>query len=107
MTEKKFHAKRERTDLDPRMIVGAGYGEFEYVRYNPDGKNEYELWSFETEALRSKFIKDYGGEVWLPIPAASSYGYGYSPPPSDPDLDCDPGVTTTDLMKPGFAWDRK
>lgn len=88
MSDKNFHVKRERTDLDPRQIVGGGYGEFEYVRYK-DGDRELEMWSFETETFRSKFIKDYGGREHMFTPPTSVY-YGapyYGCPPADPDCD--------------------
>lgn len=89
MSEKNFHVKRRRTNLDPRMVVGAGYGEFEYVRYD----DTWEMWSFETEKFRWKFIKDYGGDIWTGTPTAQSNPYY-----GDPGSDC---------PAPDFAWDRK
>lgn len=45
-------------DLDPRMLEGMEYGEFEYRKSEGRG-----LWRFKSELGRRAFAKKYGGCV--------------------------------------------
>lgn len=104
---KPYHVRRHRNrdagfdDVDPRQISGTGlYGDFTWAKID---ENEA-LWSFADENKRDKFAKAYGGNTFDTAPAVmeptGSCGYDYGP-------DADFGVTTTDLVTPGFFWDRK
>lgn len=82
MAEYPYSCKTD-SKVDPRAIEAFGYGEFKFRKV--DGVRYY---AFDTEAGRTKFLKNYGGEVSpfpLYIPPAPHPYYGWVPATDDDD----------------------